>query len=301
MDRNSIQKRRRLDDAAVSSKEESSSNILEELVSFRQQIEQQNRRIEQKLDVSLRASFMLSLRSFDAYENMTQTSAGKNSAKQIEIKTRYYNYCGISTAPDETNMMQRDFCVLTGRSGKLKLAHLVPASASEDIRKTLQLSNDHNGIWSIRNVLLLCWNIEQAFDRKKLSFVQNPLRSDLYTMTIWDDDIRSELIWDGAKVESEASDNTIGFYDGRPLILQMKNGVKLEPFKRCLSYQHFLCILYSRLRTGDPPTDFASEIGDKWICKRSDLLVLRASLDKQVMTEVEEEENEQDESKLGDV
>lgn len=69
------------------------------------------------------------------------------------------------------------YCVLTGEGRKdtLKLAHLVPASAPASILKTLKLSNDENDIWSLRNVLLLCWSIGYYFNRKKLSFVPNPL------------------------------------------------------------------------------------------------------------------------------
>jgi hypothetical protein len=90
-------------------------------------------RIERKVDVSLRTSFGLALTAFDAYGNMTQTSAGNNKQRQEEIRRNYYDYCGITKDPNDKEKSPA-ICVLTGRSGDgnkntLKLAHLVPASA----------------------------------------------------------------------------------------------------------------------------------------------------------------------------
>jgi len=67
--------------------------------------------------------------------------------------------CGITKDPnDEKRSLAR--CVLTGRTGDgrkdtLKMAHLVPASADEDILSALKLSNDEHGVWSLRNVLII--------------------------------------------------------------------------------------------------------------------------------------------------
>jgi len=183
-------------------------------------------------------------------------------------------------------------CVLTKRMGKLKLklAHLLPASTQIDILKTLKISDDNYGLWSIRNVLLLCWNIEYYFDRKKQSFLQSPLDSNIFILKIWDPKVAEELIFDGAKEESEIGDNKIGFYENKPLHLEMPNGITLRPFKRCLSYQAFISFCDSQLLYDAVPPDFGSvDETQTWLSKRSDLLLLRKSLDKTVDQEVEEQ------------
>ncbi len=107
-------------------------------------------------------------------------------------------------------------------------------------------------------------------------------------MKIWDDTVRNELIWDDAKVLELEGDNTIGFYEGNELKLALASGVQLEPFKRALSYQEFLCFSYSILPTRECPQDFSSEIGgDLWMQKRNDLLVLRGSLEKDIEAETD--------------
>ncbi len=253
-------------------------------------------RIEEKVEVSLRTAAALSIRSFDAYHNMTQTSAGDNKPKQETIRMDYYNFCGITNTPgisssssssssNNNNEDTRARCVLTGRSGKLKLAHLVPASANADIRDCLKLSNDDGGIWSLRNVLLLSFDIEKAFDRKRLSFAPHPLAQNTYILKVWDSSVRDELIWEGATEEKVPKDNTIGFYEGHSLQLHMPSGVTLAPFKRCLSYQHFMCFLTSKERSTVEPPEFGSDIGYQWTVKRNDLLVLKRSLEKAIFEE----------------
>jgi hypothetical protein len=139
--------------------------------------------------------------------------------------------------------------------------------------------------------LLLSWNIEYYFDRKKLSFVQYPLHADKFDLKIWDSAVAKELIFDGAKVSSVVGDNTIGFYAGRSLNLHMPNGKILQPFKRCLSYQAFVSFFSTKLLNDYAPPDFSSdnEGNQDWLEKRNDFLVMRKSLDKSIMSESEEE------------
>lgn len=266
------------------------------------------KRIEGKVDASTeslnaltRTSTDATLRGFDAYDNMTQTSAGANKSRQEEIRKLYFDHCGITKDPNnETKALA--CCVLTGRTGggnkgTLKLAHLVPASAAAHILETLKLSNDEYGIWSLRNVLLLCSKIEYYFDRKKLSFEPHPLLENTYTLKLWDKAVARELIYEGAEDEAVEGDSTIGFYVGRPLNLAMPSGAVLTPFKRCLAYQMFVSFASTSLRTDDAPADFASDI-EGWFDKRRDLLLLRKSLEKAVVNE-SEEENEESAADLG--
>jgi hypothetical protein len=241
-------------------------------------------------------SASLALRAFDAFSNMTETSAGKNKPKQEEIRKRYYDSCGLSNDPNKEGATL-NFCVLTGRNGEgrkntLKLAHLVPASANVDVLNTLKLSNDKNGVWSLRNVLLLSWNIEFYYDRKKLSFVPHPLLENTYILKLWDKDVRNELIYEDAVDRVEEGDSKIGYYEGRCLQLTMPNGVILIPFKRCLSYQMFVSFASTNLLTDRAPTDFGSD-NDDWLSKRTDLLMARKSLEKVIDTEAEESLEEQ--------
>eukprot|EP01035_Chromulina_nebulosa_P037409 gene37409-50487_t len=268
-------------------------NSFEETVLYKLEKLESLPRIEGKVEVSLRTSASIAIRNYNAYLNMTQTSAGLNKSRQESIRKDYYDFCGVTDKPGGSSSSSKDNqarCVLTGRSGKLKLAHLVPASANEDIRICLKLNNDEAGIWSLKNVLLLSFDIERAFDRTRLSFEPHPLQQNTYILKIWDPSVRDELIWQDANVERVAGDNTIGFYEGHSLQLNMPNGATLTPFKRCLSYQHFMCYLASKERSlQDPPPEFGSDIGGVWTTKRNDLLVLKRSLEKAIDEEDEED------------
>jgi hypothetical protein len=244
-------------------------------------------RLEKKVDTSLRTSTSLTFRNYNAYENMTQTSNGKNKAKQSSFRTAFYEHYQITDACSAAKTQAT--CAVTSLSGTLKLAHLVPVSSSFDVRAALKLKDD--AIWSFRNVLLLSSNIEHFFDRCQLSFIPNPLRSGSYTMKIWNDDVKNELIWPDA-TENKTGDNKIGYYDGCELTLQMPNGNRLEPFKRCLSYQAFICFVTSKLSNGVSYQDFSSDIGEEWPRLRNDLLILRRSLDKQIDDETADFDNE---------
>jgi HNH endonuclease len=263
-----------------------------------------------RTEVALRATAQLTLGRFNAYAIMTQTSAGVNKSKQVTLRTDYYTHCGITDSREEAVASEKAqaacmltglgleeataskkvqaVCVLTGRAGMLKLAHLLPASANTEIKRTLAIQDVD--IWNFRNVLLLAWNIEHWYDRTKLSFVPHPLYEGCYVMKIWDDSIRNILIWEGAKVSTEANDNTIGYYENRLLNLVMKNGIRLDPFKRCLSYQNFICFTESRLRAKEAPKDFGSDLGDpEWTNVRDDFMTMRKSLEKDIESEAESE------------
>ena len=261
-----------------------------------------------RTEVALRATAQLTLGRFNAYAIMTQTSAGAHKPKQEKLRINYYEHCGITNNLEEAvaskealaactltglglekakaDKKEQAVCVLTGRSGSLKLAHLLPASANTEVKRTLAIQDVD--IWSFRNVLLLAWNIEFWYDRTKLSFVPHPLYEGCYVMKIWDDSIRNILIWEGAQPSTVANDNTIGYYENRLLNLEMKNGIRLDPFKRCLSYQNFICFTESSLRGKKAPKDFGSDLGDPDDV-RDDFMTMRKSLEKDIESEAEPE------------
>ena len=106
------------------------------------------------------------------------------------------------------------------------------------------------------------------------------------------DKVRDVLIWDGAEVsEAGTKDNTIGHYENQLLNLEMKSKVKLFPFKRCLSYQNFICFYKSPV--SEEPEDFSSQLDpNEWAIKRRDLMKMRASLEKDILSESAEVDNE---------
>lgn len=141
--------------------------------------------------------------------------------------------------------------------------------------------------------MLLSCNIERAFSQKRLSFEPNPLKQNTYILKVWDSSVEGELLWDDAKEDAVAADNTIGFYNGHQLQLRMPSGVDFNPFKRCLSYQHLMCYVQSNKHSLLAPAagDFASGIGNNGLNR---LTVLQRGLEKEVCNEVAEEEKEKE-------
>lgn len=131
----------------------------------------------------------------------------------------------------------------TGLAGKLKLAHLLPVSTSPKIRQILRIPwDDDDGIWSLRNVLLLAEGVEHAYDRLQLSFTENPLHIGVYHMRIWDESIRNTPIWP-KEGRTDVDVPTIGSFENMPLNLTFPNDRRLEPFKRALCYQELMCYI----------------------------------------------------------
>mmetsp|Transcript_1890 Transcript_1890/g.2990 ORF Transcript_1890/g.2990 Transcript_1890/m.2990 type:complete len:173 (+) Transcript_1890:216-734(+) len=93
------------------------------------------------------------------------------------------------------------------------LAHLLACNA--DAKERLSLGYTRADIESIRNSILLCTGIEEAYNHKYLLFVpsENPFSSNRYNLHVWVDAIRSEPIYEG-------STQTIGSFDGMALNLQ---------------------------------------------------------------------------------
>jgi hypothetical protein len=110
-------------------------------------------------------------------------------------------------------------------------AHLVAHKV--EAKERLSLGLGKADIENIRNSILLCKGIEQAFDHKFLSFVptDKPFSSNRYKLHIWVDAIKTEPIYEGAAL-------TIGSFDGAALNLTVGSALH-NPFKRALSYQAY--------------------------------------------------------------
>jgi hypothetical protein len=111
------------------------------------------------------------------------------------------------------------------------IAHLI--GRFFDAKEAVSLSYFSKELESIRNTLLLCKGIEEAFDQKFLSFVpaDSPFAADRYKLHIWVDGIKTNPIFEGSPI-------CIGAYEGMPLNLNI-GGFTHNPFHRALSYQAY--------------------------------------------------------------
>jgi hypothetical protein len=231
-----------------------------------------NKKIDQ-LETITSEMFETIFNEFNAYQQMSETKASELN----DLRTNFYKYCGFK---NETAA-----CMISGLNGKLKLAHILPRRTKQSIRESLGMEiEDMN---SFRNLLLLACNIEDAFDRLKLSFIQKNALDTTLILKIWDDSIRTQQIWPG-------STQTIGMYEGSALNLSLPIGIyELEPFRRCLSYQALMAIMtnskFSELFS--PPDDFCSDIEaiPKYKAKRKTFLDFRQKFLEAKHDEMEEE------------
>ena len=111
------------------------------------------------------------------------------------------------------------------------VSHLLPRSAN--IKERLSLGYRQADIDSIRNSILLCKGIEEAFDHKFISFVptETPFSGNRYKLHIWVERIKTEPIYEGAQ-------QTIGDYDGSVLSFAVGSFTH-NPFNRALSFQAY--------------------------------------------------------------
>ena len=122
-------------------------------------------------------------------------------------------------------------CMVSGKSNKLILVHLLPRSASNKFKETLAIGVSE--IDCVRNFLILCEGFERAFDAKHISFIpaENPFSDNKYVLKIWTESVKNLQIYEG-------STETIGDYEDAPLVLKV-GGLDHNPFRRIISYQAF--------------------------------------------------------------
>ena len=168
----------------------------------------------------------------DPLNNISQTSLGKAE----NLKKDFYAYYGLN--------LSTAVCMVTGisppqvenKTSTLILAHIIPRSTERIIRELISFTL--GDIDSIRNCLLLCLNIERAFDELDISFVpsDNPFQFHRFKMFIWNNGIRDKPIFPDAS-------RLIGQFDNYPLnlVVSTKSGAEPhDPFKQALSYQAYM-------------------------------------------------------------
>lgn len=116
------------------------------------------------------------------------------------------------------------------------LTHLLARNAG--VKERLSLGYKEADIENIRNSVLICKGIKEAFNNKFISFVplDQPFASNRYRykLHVWVDAVRGEPIFEG-------STQTIGLFDGAPLNLTVGT-MSHDPFKRAISYQAFRAV-----------------------------------------------------------
>jgi hypothetical protein len=161
----------------------------------------------------------------DPWHSLTATSVGECEISQRTLAAKY----GMPVP-----------CMVSGivppsspiRIPILKLAHILPRSTKAHILRSLGLGVQD--VDDLRNMLVLCNGLEEAFDRQFISFVPNtnPFQGG-FQVKFWKDEFKNFPLHKG-------SERTIGEYDRMPLNLSV-NGNEHVIFRRALSYQAFMC------------------------------------------------------------
>ena len=165
----------------------------------------------------------------DPYNDMTATSIGKSN----NLRSMFLNHYELNAETAQC-MITKTFASTASRGGQSSviLAHLLPRSTKMCVLDVLGMHTSN--IDTIRNSLLLCKGIEEAFDRKQVSFVpvDDPFVDGQFKMMIWEDKFKTTPIYEGSL-------QTLGEFENAPLDLVV-NGTKHEVFRRVLSYQAYM-------------------------------------------------------------
>ena len=117
-------------------------------------------------------------------------------------------------------------CVVTGKIGNSKQvvgAHLIPRNTLPETLARLGISKVH----VFQNILIICKEIELAYDKLALSFV--PGAMDRYVLKIWDPSVKNKPIFTG-------SDFKISEFEG--YAISIPEGTKI--YSRILCYHAYL-------------------------------------------------------------
>jgi len=137
-----------------------------------------------------------------------------------ERSARHYDYCETKASG---GIIAK--CCLTGIIGDRNVvtnAHLLPRNAPAHFLDELGFKD----VDDIRNMVILCNNIDKAFEEKRLCFLADENRPRSFVLKIWDEKIKDKLVFNG-----DAEHRTIGSYSGRSMIFAEGK----TPFSRVLS------------------------------------------------------------------
>ena len=167
----------------------------------------------------------------DCYDQISMASKPRELSK-ADYSTKYGVVvndlkCMVTLATSKRSSSKRT----DNMESAVVLAHLLPRGANASTR--LSLGYQIDDIENIRNSLLLCKGMEEAFDSKYISFVPSevPFSNNQYILHIWCEEGRKQPIYNG-------SSTTIGSFDRKLLDLSVGEHMH-DPFKRALSYQAY--------------------------------------------------------------
>lgn len=158
------------------------------------------------------------------YNPYIKTMTHRSNKEVINLKRKFLEYCKI---------IEGGCCMVTGKSGSVILAHILPHSSSDKVREILGITD----INDYRNLLLLSDGIERSFDKLQLGFVReltdvNGL-STQYVMKIFNSACLNEPLFPNCS-------ETIGDLfrnDKKPYLNLTIGNITHNPYNRCLSFQ----------------------------------------------------------------
>mmetsp|Transcript_6030 Transcript_6030/g.10687 ORF Transcript_6030/g.10687 Transcript_6030/m.10687 type:complete len:544 (-) Transcript_6030:253-1884(-) len=111
----------------------------------------------------------------------------KKTPRTVNMRKKAIDYYTGVNSTELVRSLKRGLiatCSVTGCHGfdrEVVAAHILPLGSSDYWRKTLEITDLNN----LRNIVLLCKNIEKAFDRLQLCFLQGDSAGE-YKLKIWD-------------------------------------------------------------------------------------------------------------------
>ena len=159
----------------------------------------------------------------------SQTSGNKSKEDKSSLKEKVGNHYGSRKNPKNKGEQSKYQCCVSGEWGEgreVVVAHLLPKRSDHVWLDRLEIDDVDN----YRNLVLLAYEIENAFDHQQLCFVpQNVHGGTEMVLRILDDKIREKHIHPKSK-------RTIGEYHGEPMKFNflLNPGLK-RPFSSVLS------------------------------------------------------------------
>jgi len=183
----------------------------------------------EKLENNQRWTNMILLARLDFWHSRTlHLKAPCSRPASLATETAYYYGCQTG----------KNTCALTGLNGtsdQVMVAHLLPCRHFDFAFSLFGLDGqkEHDGM---RNVMLLCKGLEEAFDKKRVSFGRS--EDGKWRLHIWDDGVKNKCVWKANSTE------VLGKYEGMELTFPENK----FPFTRILAYHHRVCFLNAKER-----------------------------------------------------
>ena len=161
--------------------------------------------------------------------------APKRVAGMREKSATHHGYCIV-----QTSGKVHAKCALTGIIGDgdvVTNAHLLPRNAPTHHFDELDVEMD-----GVRNMIILCAHVKDAFDAKDLCFLVDPDRPGHFVLKIWNPKTRNKLLFPATAGYDK---QTIGSYEGHA----MKFPEDKIPYTRVLSL-HAQCSYHTAMSNG---------------------------------------------------